>query len=117
MLAHVKLVAICCQTPCLDARIIPMNYTSCYRYPCCSIQTSVKGVMFYDGKDKINPRTFAKVIFERDYSNSHHEKAVYAKLEDSGEILGHVKWELAESFCSLMEITGIKILGSVSSYI
>ena len=75
---------------------------------CCSFESQIKGVMFYDGR--VHLRTFSTVIFERDYNNSRHKRAFFAKLEE-GDVLGHVTWKVAEVLHILVAIPDIEIKG------
>ena len=57
---------------------------------CCSFETEVKGVMFYEGKDYL--QSMSQVYFQRDAGNVHHEKAYAVKLCCNDKMLGHVRY-------------------------
>ena len=57
---------------------------------CCSFNTKVKGIMFYEGKYH-DLQSMSHVYFERDAFNVHHDKAYVVKLCCNNGMLGHLK--------------------------
>jgi len=92
---------------------------------CCSFETEVKGVMFYEGKEYLKPDVMLHVYFERDAANMHHNKAYMVRLCCNNKILGHLSVEVAEAIYDLHygDTDGqqnrrreIKLLGYVGQY-
>lgn len=82
---------------------------------CCSFETQVKGIMFYEGKDYLQP--MSQVYFQRDAANVHHDKAYAVKLCCNNKMLGHLNVEVAEAVYEINEYAAnkphveIKLLG------
>lgn len=68
-----------------------MNLTATDIIRCCTFEAVVKGVMFYKGYLELNSTVFQKILLTRDYENTHHAKAYWVKLADTGVKLGHSK--------------------------
>jgi len=80
-----------------------MAISADYCGDCCSFETILKGVMFYPGVKQLNPAVLSWVKFIRDENNSFHKKAVFVKLVDSGEILGHLTRQVAEASSMILD--------------
>ena len=83
---------------------------------CCSFETEVKGVMFYEGKDHLRP--LLHVYFQKDAAvNVHHDKAYAVKFCCNNKMLGHLSIDVAEAIHEINEYARqrphveIKILG------
>ena len=78
---------------------------------CCTLEAQVKGVMFYKGYLELNPTIFQRVLLTRDYKNTHHAKAYWVKLAETGVKLGHLSRDIAEAWYYVSEIPTVKYTG------
>jgi len=75
---------------------------------CCTFEAEVKGVIFCKGYSELNPRTFQRIIFTRDYKNTHHARAYWVKLAESNVKLGHLSRDAADTWYYVSKIPTLK---------
>jgi len=84
---------------------------------CCSFEAEVKGVIFYKGKDSLNPSLMQHVVFHKDPGNRHHSKAYFVKLQTGVErklmVLSHLARKEAETIDDLLAIPSVSLSGQV----
>ena len=78
---------------------------------CCTFEAEVKGVMFYKGYLELNSSVFQRILLTRDYENTHHTKAYWVKLADTGVKLGHLSRDTAEAWYYVSKIPTVKYTG------
>ena len=75
---------------------------------CCTFEAGVKGMMFYKGYLELNPAKFQRVIFTRDYKNTHHSRAYWVKFAETSIKLGHLSRDTAEAWYFISRIPTVK---------
>ena len=81
---------------------------------CCSFETTIKGVLFYNGHTFLNPATFQRVYLVRDHLNQYHHKSYWVKLIESNATLDHLSREAADAWYYVARISTIVYSVSLS---